>query len=576
MHLGVFFVDMRKSLAYFGTYALLLAAAPLPAQVILAPPAPQVGSPQPATADPRVPRPHTKPCTVHLFENQEFADFTPKTFSYTPPAACPAPWAKVVFTADFTVTEGRQFDRTASFYLGHANIYYGTTAEPSATVSPSWHVERDLTDLTAIFKTAQSGEADLGNFVGTSGGVVYNGIIYADAALEFYPASIFEPAPPTPDLVVPMPDAEGGAATLNTTSSQLVQPVTLPTNVERVYLDVITQSQIGDEFWYTCVPNDVATELQSCGNTAFREAEISIDSQPAGVAPVYPWIYTGGIDPYLWRPIPGVQTFDFVPFRVDLTPFAGLLSDGNQHTVALSVFNADNYFLATANLLVYRDHGSHRVSGGILSNTLSATPAPVVTENLTTNSSGDITGAVSVTSTRDYSITGYLNTSHGRVETKVAQIVQFANTQKFDITSAVYVQDIRQSTTATSQTTSSNGPVVQSTLKRFSYPLLLNYASSVNNDGSAAVTTTVQQSDVVTENQSLNLFSVYSSDLLNEVKSTDTLNFNASGVFTGPSNRESSQSYITNNSLGYCYSETIASAGGLLTSVSAGSPCRRQ
>lgn len=545
----------------------------LQAQVVLAPANPQVGSPQPATADPRVPRPATKPCKVQLFENLEFADFTPKTFSYTPPAACPAPWAKVVFTADFTVTEGRQFDRTASFYVGHANIYYGTTAEPSSTVSPSWHVERDVTDLTAIFKTAQTGEADLGNFVGISGGVTYNGIIYADAALEFYPASIFEPAPRTPDMVVPMPDAEGGAATLNTTADQLAQAVNLPGNVERVYLDVITQSQIGDEFWYTCVPNDVATELQSCGNTAFREAEISIDDQPAGVAPVYPWIYTGGIDPYLWRPIPGVQTFDFVPYRVDLTPFAGVLSDGHQHTVALSVFNANYYFLATANLLVFTDYGARTVSGGLLSDNLSAAPSPEVTQHVTTDPSGNITGTVSVTSTRNYSISGYVNTSHGRVDTTVSQLIQFANTQEFNITSSVYVQDIEQSTTTCAETISKNGFLVESTVKHFSYPLLLDYDSIVNQDGSAAVTTTVHQSDVETQNVNLNAWTLFSSDLLNEVKSTDTLNFDASGALTGTSNRDSSQTYLSNNSLGYCYSRTITSARGLLTSVFDGSRC---
>ena len=52
------------------------------------------------------------------------------------------------------------------------------------------------------------------------------------------------------------------------------------------------------------MPDDVSAELQSCGGTAFREAEISIDGQAAGVAPVYPWIYTGGIDVLLWRPYP--------------------------------------------------------------------------------------------------------------------------------------------------------------------------------------------------------------------------------------------------------------------------------
>ena len=111
-------------------------------------PDPQIGSSNPITAEPPVARPHTHPCVVQLFNNLAFADFTPKVFNYTPPSACPGPWAKVVFTADFTVTAGRQFDRTAAFYLGHASIYYGTTAEPRKTLSPSWHVERDVTDLT--------------------------------------------------------------------------------------------------------------------------------------------------------------------------------------------------------------------------------------------------------------------------------------------------------------------------------------------------------------------------------------------------------------------------------------------
>lgn len=565
------------SFAFIAAYFLFASPTPSVAQVVIAPATPQIGSPQPATADPTVPRPHTRPCIVPLFTNEEFANFTNKIFSYTPPSACPAPWGKVVFTADFTVTAGRQFDRTAAFYLGHANLYYGTTAEPSSTVSPSWHVERNVTDLSPIFKTPQSGEAVLGNFIGTSGGVLYNGIIYADAALEFYPPSIFEPAPPTPDLIIPLPDAAGGAATLNTTANQLAQPVTLPTNVERVFLDVISQSQSNDEFWYTCAPTDVANEVESCPNTAFRETEISIDDQPAGVAPIYPWIYTGGIDPYLWRPIPGVQTFDFVPYRVDLTPFAGLLSDGQQHTVALSLFNADYYFLVTANLLVYTDHGSKTVTGGILSNNLPAAPSPVVTENLN-NTDGKITGTVTVTSTRDYAITGYVNTSHGRIETTVAQIIEFRNAQTYDISAngATYIENLQQSTTANNHTTARNGPVTQETLQSFSYPLILDYASLTNPDGSATQTTTVKRVDSVSRNEILNAFPIFDSNLLNQISSTDTLNINASGALTGTSNRDSSQLYFTNNSLGYCYSREITSAAGLLTAVNDGQACRHQ
>ena len=104
---------------------------------------------------------------------------------------------------------------------------------------------------------------------------------------------------------------------------------------------------------------------RAAGATGFRETEVTIDGQPAGVAPVYPWIYTGGIDPLLWRPIPGVQTLNFVPYRVDLTPFAGRLSNGKPHTVSVNVFNANSGFSTTATLLVFQDHGATQITGAV-------------------------------------------------------------------------------------------------------------------------------------------------------------------------------------------------------------------
>jgi hypothetical protein len=262
---------------------LLLSACALRGQVTVVPTYPQVGSSNPITAAPLVPRPHTKPCVVSLFENLAFENYTPATFDYTPPAHCPGPWSKVVFTADFTVTAGTQYDRTAAFYLGHANIYYGTTAEPRTALSPSWHVERDVTDLSAIFKSTQTGEANIGNFVGVSGGVDYNGIIYANAALEFYPADFRDRAPRVPDVVVPVNGTGGDAGTLNTTTDQITQTLNLPKNVESAYLDVIAQSQIDDEFWYFCVPNDQTANLESCGNTAFFRPATADSRFPAAV-----------------------------------------------------------------------------------------------------------------------------------------------------------------------------------------------------------------------------------------------------------------------------------------------------
>ena len=199
------------------------------AQVVLAPAKPVIGSSNTISADPPVPRPSTTPCTVDLFTNLEFADFNVKSFTYTPPADCPGPWAKVVFTADFTVTEGTQFDRSEQFYLGGANLLYGTTAEPRSNLSPDWHVENDVTDLSALLKTSQTGSAILGNFVGVSGGTDYNGIIYANAHLLFYPADRWVPAARTPDLVIGIP-GNGGAANVKCHGIAMLYPVrsTLP------------------------------------------------------------------------------------------------------------------------------------------------------------------------------------------------------------------------------------------------------------------------------------------------------------------------------------------------------------
>lgn len=547
------------------TSLLLAAGGSVAAQVVIAPTTPVLGSSNTVTADPTVSRPNTKSCTVSLFQNLEFADYNTKTYSYTPPSACPGPWAKVVFSADFTVTAGRQYDRTGQFYLGGASIFYGTTAEPRSALSPSWHVERDVTDLSAIFKSAQSGTAILGNYVGVYDGVDYTGIIYANAQLTFYAADRNSPAAEVPSVVVGLP-GNSGAATLSTSSSVYTQAVTLPTNVTAAYLDVIAQSQSNDEFWYLCVPDALSGELQSCGGTGFRETEITIDGTPAGVAPVYPWIYTGGIDPYLWEPIPGVQTLNFKPYRVDLSPFAGILSDGNQHTVGIQVYNADSYFAAAANLLVYTDPETAKVTGGILYNSLDAEPSPTYTDDTATDSSGNITGNVVTTSARKFVIEGYINTRHGRVETSVEQKVDFNQTEGFNIPAdgSAYVQTVQQKTKVTSKTTTYDSrrggtSVVRSEV---SYPFSLTYDFGVNTDGSLFVTTTSTQKDEEGGGELLS----------NTVYSTDTLNYDSGGNYTGHSG-SSWQNYVAHGPDGSCYSRKLTSANLLLTAVTTGADC---
>jgi hypothetical protein len=542
------------------------------AQVVLAPSAPQVGSSNPVSAEPPVPRPNVKPCTVTLFTNAPFDNFNATSFNYAPPAACPGPWAKVILTADFTVSAGNQFDRTGWFYLGDINLFFGTTAEPRSNLSPSWHIERDVTDLTSVLKTAQPGSATIGNTVNSTD----TSTIFANAALEFFPASQLALAPVTPEIVVGLSSGSNPAA-LNTTADQVSQIVNLPRNVEKVYLDVFAQSQIDDEFWYLCVPNDETGPLEACGNTAFRETEISIDGKPAGVAPVFPFIFTGGIDPFLWEPLPGVQTLDFKPYRVDLTPFAGVLGDGSQHTVAVSVFNANDFFNATANLLVFTDHGSPVVSGGLISNTLSAAPTPQVNENLTTSSSGAVTGTVSVSSNRTFSVSGFVNTSHGRVETTVEQKVNFLSTQTFNVnaTTGADVQNAVQTSTVDSQTTTLQGILQETVSRHVSYPLTVDFSFTPNTDGTFTQVTTVNQQNQQTDTKALNGFPQFESSTQEQVLSKDTLSLSAAEQVTAAAGN-SSASFQSNDSLGNCFSRSLTAEDQVLTSVNDGKNCQQQ
>ena len=526
-----------------------------------------IGSQNTVTADPNITRPFTTPCVVRLFQDAEFDNFNGYNFTYTPPADCPGPWAKVIFVTDVNVTAGNQFDRTANFWLGPTNIYFGTTSEPSATFGPSWHVEKDLTDYGPIFSTTQQGTADIGNLVNST----YTGIIFASAWLEFYPVAKRQTAPVTADQVLALSAGPtGGTVALSSPTDTLSGTFTFPLNVQAAYLDVYAQGQSStEEFWYTCVPNDVAAELESCGNTPFRETEITIDGQPAGVAPIFPWIFTGGIDPFLWFPIPGVQTLNFTPYRVNLTPFAGLLSNGQPHTVALSVFNADSYFSATANLLVYTDPDANQTSGAITLNTLTA-PSPVVTEDLHVKSSS-IWGRVDVSSNRSFAITGYVNTSRGKVTTKVAQTENFYNYQIFDITAQEYVQDITQGTIVSASTTVSQAGAPTVIHKHdYTFPLTVNITELTLSNGNINQITTAKQTYQESTSTTQAGKVTFASSLENAGQHMDTLELDSSFNLLGNAGQSGSQQYSYVNSNGAVYNCTISAAANVLTAFGPG------
>ncbi len=540
------------------------------AQVVTAPAVPQLGSSNPVSAEGNVPRPGTTPCAVTLFANLAFKDYSPKPISFAPPAACPGPWARIVLTADFTVSAGRQYDRTGTIFLGGANVYFGTTAEPRATLSPSWHVERDLTDYTALFTQAQTGNALLGNTVNST----YTGVVYGTATLLFYPADTANPAPAVASQVLGL--SGNGTTFLNTTTDQ--QSATfpaLPRNVVRAYLDVISQSQANDEFWYTCVPTSLSAPLESCGNTAFRETEVTVDGMPAGVAPVYPWIYTGGIDPYLWEPITGTETLNLKPYRVDLSPFAGVLSDGNAHTVAVSVFNAGVGFSVASNLLLYTDPNTTVVTGGLTQDTLAPEPMPQVEAYVGTAADGTVSGPVNVQSFRAWQIAGYVVTAAGRTDTTVTATNSFKNLQTNDVGDTIDQQNINQETDQQEVTTVAGPNGTTQTVHTVSFPLVVDFtqANNDNNDGGLFVATYVHQQKVEETQVTVNGTSMPPALTHETVETSDTLHYGANGALLYHDNNAAKSTFGSKDANGSCSFRALSAANLKLTGVEDSSYC---
>ncbi|MFD4919158.1 peptide-N4-asparagine amidase [Streptomyces virginiae] len=389
------------------TAATLAAAGPASAAgtPVADPPPAEFGTDwhDPITAAPPVARPATRSCRVTLAEAQ-FRDFTPYRGSYTPPSACGTTgWAKVVLRLDGKV-KGRQYDRLGHLSLGGVEILRTSTPQPSPD-GITWSVEKDVTRYRDTLARPQPVEMLIGNVVDDT----YTGVIDVKVTLTFYAADGRDPAPDTPDRVLPL-----------TTPS-----VTTPRNTERLLAEVYATGSGGgcEEYWYMTTP-DAAPYSCKAADGPYREVRVSVDGQLAGIAAPFPTVWTGGwSNPFLWYVTPGPRAFDVQPIRYDLTPYAALLNDGRPHRIEVSVAGVpagQSGWSTPTNLLLWQDEGREIVTGALTRHEGSDptghsrwTPAaPGAQHRLDTEGGHRLT------------VAGHLNTSHGRVATTVTRAVR--------------------------------------------------------------------------------------------------------------------------------------------------------
>jgi hypothetical protein len=453
-------------------------AAPRPA----AAPAIEVNSQNPVTAEPPVTRPDTHACTQTLADTfpSNTATGTPQNFSgtLTPPADCAGPWSKVVL--DWTTSvQGNQYDRSGSLDIGSTMVYFGTTYEPDPAGN-TYHFAKDITEYSSLLKTPQPFNGGIGNYTSS----VDTGVYVQTVTITYYQADRANPAPTVPDTVVGLgsQDATASQQTVHMTATDL------PRNITHAYLEVYIKGNGCDEQWFTDVPNDVAAKFPAagmCGNGPYREVDAAIDGRPAGVTQYFPYIYTGGIVPTLWRPIPAVGTFDMAPELLDVTPFVGDLVDGGSHDVALTVADAGDVWNLSANLLLYTDHGAATTSGALTEDTIAPTAA--MTQQETTAPDGSVTATVGAK--RAWTTSGYVLTSTGRETTTVTQQVSYSNVDL--VSQGGFAQDITEHDQGqnVSVTTDSHGST-QVTTHQWSYPITVDatFQGTDNNDFALAAT----------------------------------------------------------------------------------------
>ncbi|MFJ6086875.1 peptide-N4-asparagine amidase [Streptomyces sp. NPDC092369] len=352
----------------------------------------------PVTAVPPIEKPSGTSCQVTLAEAQ-FRDFTPYRGTYTPPAGCGDRWSKVVLRLDGKVA-GRQYDRLGYVHVGGVEVLRTSTPEPSPD-GITWSVEKDVTRYSDTFRRAQDVEMLIGNVVDDT----YTGVLDVKVTLTFYAG---RPAT-TPDKVLTL--GEGNT-------------LTTPRNSERILAEVYATGSGGgcEEFWYLSVPGSAPYSCQADGGP-YREVQIKVDGQLAGIAAPFPTVWTGGwSNPFLWYVVPGPRAFDVKPIEYDLTPYAGLLNDGRPHRVEVSVVGVpegQSGWSTPVNVLVWQDAKRAHVTGKVTTHQVgdlanSSTYTPGSPQRVDTDGGHRLT------------VAGYVDTSHGRVTTTVRRTL--ANT----------------------------------------------------------------------------------------------------------------------------------------------------
>ena len=434
----------------------------------------------------------------HLLVWEAFArDLKPRRLtllqgSYTPP---PCTFNRV--TMNFTVvSKGRQFDRLGIMYLGDIEVFRTSTAEPTKD-GIVWTYVREMDQYDVLWKSPQKIIFDLGNLINN----IYTGSFNATLTATFFTVPGSRAVADTILPISARQSASNQPSAFDVPGQNASVAYQLPQNIEKAVVSLSACGQSTEEFWYT---NAFSSQVDTFDSTAgtlygyspFREVQLLIDGQLAGVSWPFPIIFTGGIVPGLWRPIVGIDAFDLREHEIDITPWLPLLCDGGSHTFeirvaglnddgaghAILVESVGSFWIVTGKIFLFLDKNGS-VTTGSAPKINAPAPQIQISSTITKNATGaNETLAYNTAVKRTLAISSTAKTSSGSHPVSWTQDLTYSNYN--DLTAQGFVQLTTQFTTGTDNSASGYA-------NTYSYPLNVTSSFSIDAAGDLGLTATL-------------------------------------------------------------------------------------
>ena len=381
-------------------------------------------------------------------------------------------------------------------YLGDIEVFRTSTAEPTAR-GIVWTYTKEMDQYNVLWREPQKIIFDLGNLIDST----YTGAYNATLTATFFTVP---DSGPTADQILPISALHSNqnmGSNFQVPAQNASVSYTLPRNIQRAVISISANGQATEEFWYTNVlSSDANTFVNTAGTlygySPFREVQLLIDGQLAGVSWPFPVVFTGGIVPGLWRPIVGIDAFDLRQHEIDVTPCLPLLCDGHSHTFEIRVagLNDDgfghatlsetvgSYWVITGTIFLFLDSAGS-VTTGSLPVVDELQPRFTISSMVTQDSTGANETLVYTTeASRLLSISSTITTSTGSTAVSWVQHLSYANYGA--LTGQGLVQVTNQNTTGLD--TSSSGYA-----DRYSYPIDVHSSYCIDAAGDVGINGTI-------------------------------------------------------------------------------------